>query len=215
MADQHKVTDVIRRRPKKLGVDEGADFDERRKLILDNAARLIAESGYAHTTIGDIADVMGVSKPVIYHYYRNKDALIRAIFEESDRVCALGWSEIEADGAPGLERLKRLFMFHAEFATTDLGRCITKTSYQLLSAETREFKVSNEQDLRREFVRLINQGKKDGSIRQCQSKILTSNLLAIIANLAHIYSEDFRDLKQHLNETWLNLLEGLAPRSSL
>ena len=65
MNKENPTPEIVGRRPKILGVEEGANFGERQKLILDSAASLFAESGYAHTTIGDIADEMGISKPVI------------------------------------------------------------------------------------------------------------------------------------------------------
>ena len=212
MAKENNVPEIVRRRPKKLGVTKGADFSERQKLILDSAATLFAESGYAHTTIGDIADEMGVTKPVIYHYFENKDALIRAIFEETDRVCARGWQDIETEGASGLEKLKRLFFFHGELATTDLGRCVIKTSYPLLSAETREYKATSDNELNKEFVRLVNQGIRDGSVRKCDAKILAGNFIAIISHLGRQFDRSFKNVSLFLNETWDNLSHGLQPR---
>ena len=209
---KEKNMEIVRLRPKKLGVDAGADFGERQKLVLESAARLIAESGYAHTTIGDIADDMGISKPVIYHYFSNKDALIRGIFDEGDRVCASGWADIEVDDAPGLEKLQRLFLVQAEFAITDFGRCMINTGYPLLSAETREYKSLADKSLTKELVRLINQGKRDGSIRNCDSKILVDNITAIISQLGRRYDSSFRGLSRYLDETWSNLADGLSPR---
>ncbi len=58
----------------------------RRNHILDAAASLFAQQGYHTTTIKDIAKAAGVADGTIYNYFRNKPALLLAIF---DRMRAL------------------------------------------------------------------------------------------------------------------------------
>ncbi len=49
-----------------------------KKIIFREAARLFSEKGYERTSMRAIAEAAGVSKPAIYYYFPNKDAL----FEE-------------------------------------------------------------------------------------------------------------------------------------
>ncbi|MCE0767613.1 TetR/AcrR family transcriptional regulator [Pseudonocardia kujensis] len=46
------------------------------KELLDTAAQLFAERGFAATTLQDVADAMGISRPALYHYVRSKDELL-------------------------------------------------------------------------------------------------------------------------------------------
>lgn len=49
---------------------------ERQKQILDAAARVFSEKGFAHATIRDIARAAGVSDGTIYLYFKNKQDLL-------------------------------------------------------------------------------------------------------------------------------------------
>ncbi|MBB2160478.1 TetR/AcrR family transcriptional regulator [Gluconacetobacter sacchari] len=52
------------------------DYDEKRQLILRNAAKLFAGFGYVGASITMIAEACGVSKSLLYHYYSDKEAVI-------------------------------------------------------------------------------------------------------------------------------------------
>jgi AcrR family transcriptional regulator len=50
--------------------------------LLDQATQLFAQKGYDATSLQDIADAMGVSRPALYHYVRSKEALLEMLVEQ-------------------------------------------------------------------------------------------------------------------------------------
>jgi betaine-aldehyde dehydrogenase len=62
-------------RPPLASLTEGPD---RRAQIIDAATEVIANRGYAHTSLKDIADRAGVTPGLIYHYFESKEALLLA-----------------------------------------------------------------------------------------------------------------------------------------
>src|SRR3954471_12986604 len=50
--------------------------------ILDVAAGMFATHGFAHTSVQQIADAVGYSKPGLLHRFGSKDALHRAVVQE-------------------------------------------------------------------------------------------------------------------------------------
>ena len=52
-----------------------------RERLLTGAARLFARKGYASTTVREIVAEAGVSKPVLYYYFQNKEGLYSEIME--------------------------------------------------------------------------------------------------------------------------------------
>ena len=52
-----------------------------RAAILESALRLFAQKGYAHTTTRSIAAEAGLSVGLMYHYFENKESLLRAVFD--------------------------------------------------------------------------------------------------------------------------------------
>lgn len=57
------------------------DIDTRMS-ISRAATQLFAEHGYAGTSIRDIVEAAGVTKPVLYYYFKNKEDLYRTILND-------------------------------------------------------------------------------------------------------------------------------------
>ena len=81
------------------------DYDDKRRAILDRSAELFAEHGYDRASMSKIAEACGVSKANLYHYYKDKEALlfdvIRFHLEELLEV-------VEAADRPDLSPAARL-----------------------------------------------------------------------------------------------------------
>ena len=58
---------------------ETADPKQRRRAILETAARVICERGYEGASIQDIADACGLTKAGLYHHIRSKEHLLLEI----------------------------------------------------------------------------------------------------------------------------------------
>ncbi len=56
-----------------------ADARDRRREILETAARLICEKGFQGASLRDIADACGLTKAGLYHHCRSKDHLLLEI----------------------------------------------------------------------------------------------------------------------------------------
>jgi AcrR family transcriptional regulator len=93
---------------------------ERERQALAVARSLFAERGYAAVTMDDVAAAVGVTKPLLYAYFGNKEGLYLACMEpasEALRATVLAAVEGAADGAEALDR-----GVHAFFAFVDDDR---------------------------------------------------------------------------------------------
>jgi AcrR family transcriptional regulator len=63
------------------GRGRAVGYDDQREAILEHAAFLFARQGYASTSMNQVADACGLSKATLYHYYRDKYALLVSIAE--------------------------------------------------------------------------------------------------------------------------------------
>jgi AcrR family transcriptional regulator len=78
------------------------DVIEREQAILDAAAAIIIQHGYNKTTMGDVADAVGLSRGLVYLHFRSKDDLLEALIaREMQRYGQLWIDHIEADPAGG------------------------------------------------------------------------------------------------------------------
>jgi len=53
------------------------------QLIKDTAKRLIFAEGKLHATTQEIADAAGVNRTALHYYFRSRDLLIAAVFQEA------------------------------------------------------------------------------------------------------------------------------------
>lgn len=82
-------------------------------LILDVAQKLFIEKGYEHTTLQDIIDNLGgLTKGAIYHHFKSKEEILKAVSERLFGVNTLSakWEKTKADPTmTGAEKLKKMF----------------------------------------------------------------------------------------------------------
>ncbi len=90
--------------------------DNRRRQLLDTAARLFAEQGYRATTIRDIAGAIGMLPGSVYYHFPSKHDLLATVYEEGVQriganvdtaVAGLSepWARLEAACVAHLETL--------------------------------------------------------------------------------------------------------------
>ena len=96
-----------------------ARTDEKRESILRAAEGLFAEQGYANTTIDQIAQRLGVTKPFIYYYFHNKLEIFEQLSWRPAVACLTSMDFAADDPRPahekvteGIERLIRATLAH-------------------------------------------------------------------------------------------------------
>ncbi|RVU24562.1 TetR/AcrR family transcriptional regulator [Streptomyces antnestii] len=74
---------------------------EREQQIIDVGVRVFAKRGYHAASVDEIAELAGISKPMVYLYLDSKEGLFLACLRrESDRLVAAFQGAARAGGAP-------------------------------------------------------------------------------------------------------------------
>lgn len=84
------------------------NYKERRQGILDGAAAMFAGRGFDGTSIATIAQYLGVSKALLYHYYQSKEALLYDMLSSHCRLLVETSSGAVTQGGSPEEQLQRL-----------------------------------------------------------------------------------------------------------
>ncbi|MFE3470133.1 TetR/AcrR family transcriptional regulator [Streptomyces sp. B27] len=90
-----------------------ARSEERRAEILRATLEVIAERGYRGTTLGAVAERVGLTQQGLLHYFPTKEALLVAVLEDRDRWDTGGGGRGGEDGAWRLELLGSLVEYNA------------------------------------------------------------------------------------------------------
>ncbi|HLT05202.1 MAG TPA: TetR/AcrR family transcriptional regulator [Pseudomonas sp.] len=59
------------------------DPDSARGKLLQTAARLFRRKGYERTTVRDLATAVGIQSGSIFHHFKSKEEILRAVMEET------------------------------------------------------------------------------------------------------------------------------------
>jgi len=95
-----------------------AKYDRKQQDVVDTAARLFAQRGYAATSMADLVDATGLTAGGLYHYIDGKEQLLIRICDELLEPLLTRAGEIVSDptleAAAQLRELVRAWMEHVE-----------------------------------------------------------------------------------------------------
>jgi AcrR family transcriptional regulator len=80
------------------------DYEDKKRIILDKAAALMARKGFDGATMMDVAKACGASKSHLYHYFPSKEELLYAIVHDHITQQEVELKRIVAQPLPVEER---------------------------------------------------------------------------------------------------------------
>jgi AcrR family transcriptional regulator len=191
--------------------DRAAVREEKREAVLRAAAQAFSGNGYYKTSLDDIAAALGITKPTLYYYAKNKEDLIAAVGARAlDRMLA----ELPGDPrASGYDQLRTFLRNYAQAIATDFGRCLVLLTDADLSGVAgtliRDGKAAVDLRLRG----LIEKGIADGSIGECDPKLTAFMLAGALNGIPRWYREGGGLDTASISEIYVNQLgNGLRPR---
>lgn len=137
-------------------------YDDQRELILGHAAALFARSGYPGTSMNEVAQACGLSKPTIYHYFRDKYALLVDITDgHMTRLQSLV-DEVQAMGLAPEPRLRMLIeRFVQEYAHARHAHRVLTEDVRFLQDADRQRVLGKERAVVETFARAVAQLRPD------------------------------------------------------
>ena len=150
---------------------KAASFDAQRGAIRDAAARLFADKGYASTSIADIAAACGVSKALLYHYYRDKEHLLFDIAESYTERLQPIVGEVGGERLPAAAQLRRLIArFMAEYEHSAARHRVLVQDVKYLSRAHRTQVVARQRDVVDGFAASSAARPRSSAGRHCTSR---------------------------------------------
>ncbi len=167
--------------------------DEKRERILKVAERLFAAQGYAHTTLEQLVRELGVTKPFVYYYYKNKQEIFEILSWRPAVACFTAMDFAVDDLRPahakvseGLERLIRATLAHHPAAFFPYREPqVYRPEY--LAAQKR---LANHFYDR--LCPLLEQGRRDGMLDFSETRITALAACSIPGFLYNWYRPDGR-----------------------
>jgi AcrR family transcriptional regulator len=191
----------------------GRDHALKRDAVILAAARAFRARGYHNTSLDDLAAGLGVTKPTLYLYVPNKEAILFECFKAG--LAQIQTCLTECESAPGAAR-ERLFGFIRGYATAivgDFGWCMLRAEDQHLGAAmSRRIKLLKA-GIDKRMRALIDAGVADGSIRRCDTRMTAFALAGALNWMGHWFREDASLNPQEIADRFIDVFNrGLRGR---
>ena len=135
-----------------------ASYEDQRDMILARAAELFAKRGYPSTSMNQVAEACHLSKATLYHYYRDKYALLVSIAEGHVSRLAAFVEDEQALALAGEERLRHFINRIVEeySGAQDAHRVLTE-DVRFLEPDDRERILNKERQVVAAFSRAVTE----------------------------------------------------------
>jgi len=141
---------------------------EKRRAILHAAVRVFAEKGYHGCRIADVARQAGVAYGLVYHYFRNKEALLEKVFEEQWAIFLAAVRAIREGPGGAAEKLAGVCRFAIDVLKTAPAAVrvllleMARTPNVVRAGHTRQ----TFEDALRLVAEMVADGQRAGEIRR-------------------------------------------------
>lgn len=187
--------------------------EEKRLSILSAAAKIFNERGYHNTAMADVAEAIGVSKPFLYYYLKDKEDILYECSRIATEQMHAMLADVRKAEVTGWQRIEMAFRGYAEIMTTDFGVCLIRNSAPgSLPSKSREKLWAGRRRLNKEIEVFIAQGIADGSIRTCDPKTLSFALFGAFNWMTLWYRSNGRLRPAAIAENFLDIFSrGVVP----
>ena len=144
--------------------------------MLRAAARCFNEKGYSGTSLKDVARLLGLTDAALYYYVRNKEELVYQCYLRAGDVGREALDRAIADGANGLDIVRRYLRYHLEAMTGERGPIAIMSEIPSLEPAHRDeiLEISRRHSAR--FEDVLEKGIADGSVAPCDVR-MTGNAI--------------------------------------
>jgi TetR/AcrR family transcriptional regulator, cholesterol catabolism regulator len=183
----------------------------KKDLILQKAAAMFREKGFAATSMRDLAETVGIEAASLYNHIRSKNEILEAIcFDVANRFNT-NLDIVEASRQPSIPKVESLLRFHIRQMVEN---------YEEVYVSDREWKhleepyLSNFQNQRRayrkKFASIIEEGMQKNEIRKIDAPTAVLIMLHAVSGIESWHRSKARINDQELEENMIAIIiDGL------
>jgi TetR/AcrR family transcriptional regulator, cholesterol catabolism regulator len=181
----------------------------RRHELTRQAARLFAERGYHGTSIGDLAEAMGVQKGSLYAHISSKQDLLYETMREGADAFHRVLDELPEDAAV-TERIGLALRGHLRVVADQLDiATVFIREWRYLEGERRDEIVSERRRYEERIRALFREGRELGELRTDLDDATAALLLLSAANWAYTWLRPGGDTDELADRFYALLIDGM------
>src|SRR5213082_3295844 len=181
----------------------------RRAELTRAAARLFAQKGYHGTSIGDLAEALGVQKGSVYAHIESKADLLWDVAREGAAAFHAALDAVPEEG-PVLERIRATLRAHLRVVAEQLDvATVFVREWRYLEGQRREEFVAERRRYEERFRALFREGRELGELRTDLDDATATLLALSAANWAYTWLRRDTDTDALADRFYEFLLDGM------
>jgi AcrR family transcriptional regulator len=161
-----------------------------KEVLLTEAQKLFSKHSYRGTSIGDLTQRLGVTRPAIYYYFKCKRDILSELHTRAFKELTKNFDEIEASELPTIEKLRRVLENHALVVANNAE--LVKIFFhddQEIPEELREKIQAKRKSYTEKMIKFYDQGMQEGVFRKENPTIAVYLLLGACNWLCRWYAD--------------------------
>ena len=186
--------------------------NNRRQLILEEAAKLFKAKGFGGTSMRDLGAQVGMEAASMYNHINSKDEILEIIcFHVSDTYISQ-LAQIEQTQASYVDKIKALIHLHIRLMIEDgAAVSVANNDWKYLTAGKLEAFKDARKSYEKGFAALIEQGTAAGELQPVNTSVALFTILSAVRWVELWYRPGRGITAEELEENIMTLLlNGLA-----
>jgi AcrR family transcriptional regulator len=181
----------------------------RRDELASTAARLFAERGFHGTSMGDLAEAMGVQKASLYSLTASKQELLYRAMRDGAAAFHAGLDAL-SDELPAVERIRLALRSHLRVVSEQLDVATVFTrEWRYLEGEQRDEILAERRRYEERVRALFRDGVEAGELRSDLDVGAAALLVLSAANWAYTWLAPGRDTDELADRFTAILVDGI------
>jgi AcrR family transcriptional regulator len=184
-------------------------MSSRRSQLTREAARLFAEKGYHGTSIGDLAQAMGVQKGSLYAHIESKQDLLYETMRDGANAFHGALDEIPEE-LPPTEKIRLALRGHLRVVSEQLDvATVFVREWRYLEGDRRDEILEERRRYEERFRALFREGRELGGLRTDLDDATAALLSLSAANWAYTWLQPGRDTDELADRFYALLIDGM------
>jgi TetR/AcrR family transcriptional regulator, cholesterol catabolism regulator len=181
----------------------------RRDELTRQAARLFAEKGYHGTSIGDLAEAMGVQKGSLYAHIASKQDLLYETMREGAAAFHAALDAVD-ERLPATEKIRLALRGHLRVVAEQLDvATVFVREWRYLDGERRDEILDERRRYEERFRALFREGRELGELRTDLDESAAALVVLSAANWAYTWLQPGRDTDALADRFYALLIDGM------
>jgi AcrR family transcriptional regulator len=186
----------------------------RKSELTRQAARLFAEKGYHGTSIGDLAEAMGVQKGSLYAHIDSKADLLWEVASEGAAAFHAALDSVPEDAAPA-EKVRLALRAHLGVIADQLEvATVFIREWRYLEGDRRDSFLDERRRYEDRFRSFFREGREQGGLRTDLDDATATLLALSAANWAYTWLRPGTDTDELADRFYAFLLDGMRGYAS-